>query len=180
MRKLTYQEASFLERILPPIGKIAAWVDAYFVVFWARTLVFADRIVEKEAVMEGTFAFSGIAGIAFVFKTVSQKPELGISQTETMKLCLLFFGAVFFLRLLCFHSAKKTRTFPAQKAEAAIEIIRPFRSSSSITLLFLGGYEWYRYDYFYLAIATILAIVGMYTHSAIIYLHIKARITRPA
>lgn len=176
MKTRHYHEASLIERILPPIGKLVAWIDAFFLTFWIKALEISDKIVEKEMIMEGMFLSSGITGMMFIVKSVAQNSEFQFTQIMTFKTCAAMLFAVYTLRFLCSLSAKRMRAYSVAAVETALGALQPLRSASAIFLLSLGGYEWYRYGYFYLAIATLFAVLGMYTHSAIIYLQTKKRV----
>lgn len=186
--KVRYMEESLLERALPPLGKLIAWLDAYCLIFLTKLLSKTDRVMEKEAVTETAFLVSAVSGILFVLKTVAQRPELQIQQSETLKTCIFMILAIGALRFCCFHSLRRINALPIEGTKAAIHSIQPFRPAASFMLLVLAIYgfgcigkyqidlKWYADGYFYLTIAAFASISGIYLHAATALLQLKRRI----
>lgn len=170
-----YHESSLLEKIA--IGRFVAWIDACLVVTMARILGIIDRIVEKEAIREASFIASGFFGIAFILEAVSKKPELA-SQNETLRMCLILVILIVSLRFTCARVTKMTLALKSADSKRRMGKIQPARASSAIFALSLGGYEWYSFNYLYLALSITLAVAAIYIHAATAHLTIKARSIR--
>lgn len=182
-----YHEASLMERMMPPLGKLVAWADARFLVVWKSILSHLDRFVERGAVTGGMFIIAMLCGWAFVVKTVSARPELNFTQADTFKVGMALSLAIGTLRFLCAHNVKGLKGLPPAAAREGISYLQPFRPSAAATLIGIGSYAtlkigafssgaWYLDGYFYLCLTCLFSLFGLYAHSASIYLMITDRI----
>lgn len=165
-----------------------AKLDAWLVLAWGRMLNLSERFIEKGAVVDGIFTLGLISSLLYVLKTVYQRPELGYTQVETAKTCAGVILIIVLLRFFCSHSARAVKKFSIEASEKAMGKIQPFRPVASFALILIGIFgglanigkyhvdHWYADGYFYLAVCTFCLIMGIYAHSASIYLDIKRKV----
>jgi hypothetical protein len=168
---------------------LIAQLDARLVLAWGRILTLSERFIEKGAVVDGAFTFGLISGLLYVLKSIDQGPGgFGYTQVETMKTCLGIIIVIGLLRFFCARSVRVIKRLPIEASEKAMGKIQPFRPVTSFALLFIGIFggllnigryyagHWYADGYSYLFICAICLIMGVYAHSASIYLDIKKKI----
>jgi hypothetical protein len=186
-RRNRYEEASLMERVLPPIGKLVAWADAYFLILWGKILSGLDRFIDRGAVSGGLFIAAMFFGWVFVLKTVSSRPELNFTQSDTLRVGVALSLGIGALRFLCVHTIKRLGELPSKSSRAGAAYIQPFRPTAAAMLLAIGVYGvsrigiychgvWYFDGYFYLTLTCASSLLGIYAHSAHIYLMIAGQL----
>lgn len=176
----------------PPALEIAfsaiARLDAWLVLLWGKVLILSERFVEKGLIIEGFFTLGLISGLIFVLKTVSQRPEFNYTPADTFKTCIVMSLGIFILRYLCARSAREVKKLSIKASEKAIRMLQPFRSTTVFFLFAIGIFSsfsigkyasnssWYADGYSYITICSFCLIMGIYAHSASIYLDVKNKI----
>ena len=182
--KTTYRETPLLERSAAPVMQLADTADAILVRLFMKALSWSETFVEKEAISGGAFILSAITGMMFILQVAAYRPELNFSKEETFKMCFLICGAVMLLRFLCGRSARKLKALPGTTQKKSMEILQPSRMAMLVFFLGISIFGtcqigkycfaiWYLDGYFYLALCALLSLIGVYAHSAAVFLEIK-------